>query len=59
MRGHIVFLDRDGVINDGGWVNTPDDFEFIPGSLEAIRRLTEAGYQIFVARTRVASRAGT
>lgn len=49
----VVFLDRDGVINkfpgNGKYVTRCEDFHFIPGSLEAIRRLTEEGYTIFVA----------
>lgn len=48
----IVFLDRDGVINEfpgnGNYVTKVKDLHFIPGSLEAIRQLTEAGYTIFV-----------
>ncbi len=45
-----VFLDRDGVIN----VDSPDfikswaEFHFIPKSIEAIRRLTEAGIRVIV-----------
>jgi D-glycero-D-manno-heptose 1,7-bisphosphate phosphatase len=45
-----VFLDRDGVINE----NRPDhvkcwaEFRFLPGALDAIRRLTEAGLLICV-----------
>ena len=42
------FLDRDGVINTGGFVNTVDDFQFIDGSLEAIRLLTEHGHPLFI-----------
>ena len=42
------FLDRDGVINTGGFVNTVDEFQCIDGSLEAIRRLTEYGHPLFV-----------
>jgi D-glycero-D-manno-heptose 1,7-bisphosphate phosphatase len=48
----IVFLDRDGVINtfpgDGNYVTRVKDFHFIPGSLDAIRVLTEEGFTIFV-----------
>lgn len=48
----IAFLDRDGVINEfpgnGNYVTRVKDFHFIPGSLEAIRLLTEAGFTIFV-----------
>ena len=42
------FLDRDGVINTGGFVNTVDDFQFIDGSLEAIRLLTEHDHPLFI-----------
>lgn len=47
----LVILDRDGVINQdlGRPVLTPEEWEPLPGSLEAIRILTEAGYQIGVA----------
>lgn len=48
----VVFLDRDGVINKypghGFYVTRVKDFVFIPGSIEAIRKLSEAGYAIFV-----------
>ncbi len=48
----LVFLDRDGVINkfpgNGNYVTRAKDFHFIPGSLEAIQRLTQAGYKIVV-----------
>lgn len=48
----IVFLDRDGVINvfpgKGNYVTRVKDFQFLPGSLEAIRDLTERGYTLFV-----------
>jgi len=48
----IVFLDRDGVINEfpgnGRYVTKVKDFYFIPGALEAIGNLTRAGYTIFV-----------
>ncbi len=45
-----ILLDRDGVINiDGpGYVESWDEFEFCPGALEAIRKLTEAGWEIYV-----------
>jgi len=47
-----IFLDRDGVINEfpgnGNYVTKVKDFHFIPGSLDAIRALTEAGFTIFV-----------
>lgn len=48
----VVFLDRDGVINQfpghGDYVTTVRNFKFIPQSRKAISRLTEAGYNIIV-----------
>ena len=39
-----VFLDRDGTINvEKDYLYRVDDFEFIPGAAEAIRRLNQAG----------------
>jgi D-glycero-D-manno-heptose 1,7-bisphosphate phosphatase len=44
-----VFLDRDGVINlDKAYVHRWDDFEFLPGSVEAMHRLHRAGYILIV-----------
>jgi len=49
-RKPAIFLDRDGVINTDkvGYVESWDEFHFCPGALEAIRRLTEAGWEIYV-----------
>ncbi|MFP4040550.1 MAG: D-glycero-beta-D-manno-heptose 1,7-bisphosphate 7-phosphatase [Desulfosudaceae bacterium] len=46
----IVFLDRDGVINEDSpdYIKSWSEVTFIPGSLEAIRRLTRAGFAIIV-----------
>ena len=41
-----LFLDRDGVINRrivGGYITEWDEFEFLPGTFEAIRNLS-AGF---------------
>lgn len=45
-----IFLDRDGVINENrsDHVKTWDEFQFLPGSLEAMRLLSEAGYPLFI-----------
>jgi len=45
-----VLLDRDGVINfdSPGYILTPDQWAPIPGSLEAIARLTDAGIAVTI-----------
>ena len=46
----LVILDRDGVINHDSdqFIKTPDEWKPIPGSLEAIARLTHSGYRVVV-----------
>ncbi len=46
-----IILDRDGVINveTGYYVKSVDEWQFLPGSAEAIARLSQAGYRLFVA----------
>jgi D-glycero-D-manno-heptose 1,7-bisphosphate phosphatase len=46
-----VILDRDGVINfdSDQFIKSPDEWKPIPGSLEAIARLNQAGYRVVVA----------
>jgi len=46
----VVFLDRDGVINKDSYayIKTRDEFHFIPGSIDAIRQLTQNGFTIIV-----------
>jgi len=41
----LVFLDRDGVITteSGEFITRPEDITYIPGSLQALRLLKEAG----------------
>lgn len=44
-----AFLDRDGVINiDHGYVSRWEDFQFIPGSIKAMRVLQDLGYLLIV-----------
>ncbi|WP_067516012.1 D-glycero-beta-D-manno-heptose 1,7-bisphosphate 7-phosphatase [Endozoicomonas ascidiicola] len=47
----LIILDRDGVINQDSdhYVRSVQEWIPIPGSIEAIARLTNAGYQIAVA----------
>ncbi len=47
----LVVLDRDGVINAdiGEPITRPEDWEPLPGSLEAISRLHKAGHVVAVA----------
>lgn len=47
----LVILDRDGVINADSdqFIKSPEEWKPIPGSLEAIARLTQAGYRVVVA----------
>ncbi len=48
----VIFLDRDGVINkkapEHDYVKSWDEFEFLPGALDAIKLLTDSGYQIYI-----------
>ncbi|OGW84681.1 MAG: hypothetical protein A2987_06515 [Omnitrophica bacterium RIFCSPLOWO2_01_FULL_45_10] len=51
----VIFIDRDGVINKdpGGWtehnyVTRWEDFHFLPGAMEGIRRLNDSGYEIII-----------
>jgi D-glycero-D-manno-heptose 1,7-bisphosphate phosphatase len=47
----VVVLDRDGVINEDSpdFVKTPDEWRAIPGSLDAIARLKQAGFEVAIA----------
>src|SRR5581483_10194631 len=47
----LVILDRDGVINvdSDAFIKSPEEWIPIPGSLEAIARLNQAGYRVAVA----------
>jgi D-glycero-D-manno-heptose 1,7-bisphosphate phosphatase len=47
----LVILDRDGVINfdSDDFIKHPDEWRPIPGSLEAIAQLTQAGWRVVVA----------
>jgi histidinol-phosphate phosphatase family protein len=45
-----AILDRDGVLNtDTGYTHRPQDLVWIPGAREAVLKLNETGYLVFVA----------
>jgi D-glycero-D-manno-heptose 1,7-bisphosphate phosphatase len=50
VKNMLIILDRDGVINEDSdeYIKTPDEWTPIPGSLEAIARLNQAGHQVVV-----------
>ena len=47
----LVILDRDGVINYDSphFIKSPQEWQPIPGSLEAIAQLNQAGYSVAIA----------
>jgi D-glycero-D-manno-heptose 1,7-bisphosphate phosphatase len=47
----LIILDRDGVINQDSdnYIKSPEEWIPLPGSLEAIARLSRAGYRVIVA----------
>lgn len=51
MSPKLIILDRDGVINHDSddFIKSPAEWIPIPGSLEAIARLNQAGYRVVVA----------
>ena len=48
----VLFLDRDGIINvrppKGDYVKKMEEFKFLPGAVEALQRLSKAGYEFYV-----------
>jgi len=48
--GGLIFLDRDGVINEdhGDYVTTLADWRPIPGSLDAVARIAKAGWDVVI-----------
>ncbi len=47
----LIILDRDGVINyeSNEYIKSPEEWVPIPGSLQAIAALNQAGYQVVIA----------
>lgn len=48
----VIFLDRDGVINeypgDKNYVTNLKEFKFIAGSIQGIKKLKEKGFKLFI-----------
>ncbi|MEE2947881.1 MAG: HAD family hydrolase [Verrucomicrobiota bacterium] len=45
-----IFLDRDGtLISEAGYLHEPEKVELIPGAGEAVRRLAQRGFELFIA----------
>jgi D-glycero-D-manno-heptose 1,7-bisphosphate phosphatase len=53
MQMKLIILDRDGVINfdSPNYIKSVEEWEAIPGSLEAIATLTQLGYKVVVCTT--------
>lgn len=51
-RVETIFLDRDGTINvkapEGDYVKSWEEFEFLPGAVEAVRALRESGRKVII-----------
>ena len=44
-----IFLDRDGTINvEKHYLYRQEDFEFLPGAIDALRRLQDAGFLLII-----------
>jgi histidinol-phosphate phosphatase family protein len=49
IRSKVAFLDRDGtIIEDKVFLGNPDEIEFFPGAIQAIKILRKSGYKIVV-----------
>lgn len=51
VMNNLIILDRDGVINEDSdaYIKTLDEWIPLPGSIDAIARLSRAGYTVLVA----------
>lgn len=49
LQKPALFLDRDGVLNvDRDYVHRVDQFEWIPGAIETVKRANATGWYVFV-----------
>jgi D,D-heptose 1,7-bisphosphate phosphatase len=49
MRRRAVLFDRDGTLNrDSGYTHRPEQLEWMPGAIEAIRKCNDAGQLVIV-----------
>jgi D,D-heptose 1,7-bisphosphate phosphatase len=49
LKKPALFLDRDGVLNrDAGYVHRAEDFEWLPGAIDAIKTARNAGMLVIV-----------
>lgn len=49
LRKPAAFLDRDGTLNhDAGYTYQIEEFQWVEGAREAIKRLNDAGYLVFI-----------
>ena len=50
MVERVIILDRDGVVNHDSddYIKSPDEWQAVPGSLEAIAKLSNNGYRVFI-----------
>ena len=51
MHNKYIILDRDGTINrdSDDYIKSPDEWQPLPGALEAIARLSQAGWHLVIA----------
>lgn len=49
MKKKAVFLDRDGtIIIDRIYLNDPNEIEYLPKAIAAVKKISEAGFKIFI-----------
>ena len=51
MNSKLIILDRDGTINHDSddYVKSPDEWQALPGAIDAIARLNHAGWHTVIA----------